>query len=142
MQGQHTYHPWRELKALTHVVVHWVSLAQGSWGMTDGHERIWLDSRLGQAERRCTLAHELEHIRRGHDGCQPPQVERSVHSAAARRLIPDVHHLADALVWSCGDLAAAAEELWVDRQTLMARLDPAHLHPAERAILHERLEHH
>lgn len=134
------YHPWRELAALTHIVVQWAHLAPGVWGLNDGRRRIWLDRRLGQAERRCTLAHELEHLRRGHLGCQPPAVERSVDAAAARRLIPNPHTLADALVWARGDMAAAAEELWVDEPTLEARLDPRHLHPAERAILRGRLE--
>ncbi|WP_181010091.1 ImmA/IrrE family metallo-endopeptidase [Ornithinimicrobium sufpigmenti] len=135
-----SYHPWRELRALTHVVVHWHELHPGEWGATDGRHRIWIDHRLGQAERRCTLAHELEHIRRGHRGCQPPAVEAVVEAAAARRLIPDPHALADALVWARGCRATAAEELWVDEPTLEARLDPVHLHPAERAILVARVE--
>lgn len=134
------YHPWRELRSLTGVIVHFATLAPGIWGMTDGHQRIWLDRRLGQVERRCTLAHELEHIRRGHYGCQPPAVERAVNAAAARRLIPNPHRLADALAWARGDLAAAADELWVDEPTLSARLDVAHLHPAEKAIIATRLE--
>lgn len=135
----HQYHPWRELAALTPVLVSWARLPQGVWGATDGGHRIWLDDRLGQAERRCTLAHELEHVRRGHTGCQPPAVEASVEHHAARRLIPDVHALADALVWARGDLYEAAEELWVDHQTLEARLDRAHLHPAEVTILRRRI---
>lgn len=137
--GNH-YHPWRELRALTHIVVHWRELHPGTWGLTDGYANIWLDHHLGQVERRCTLAHELEHIRRGHRGCQPPAVEAAVEAAGARRLIPDPHALADALAWARGDLAAAAEELWVDEPTLAARLDRRHLHPAERAILTTRLE--
>lgn len=135
----HSYHPWRELRALTHVIVTWVHLPHGVWGLTDGGHRVWLDARLGQAERRATLAHELEHIRRGHHGCQPPAVEASVEHHAARRLIPDVHVLADALVWARGHLGEAADELWVDEPTLRARLDPTHLHPAEKEILRRRL---
>lgn len=134
------YHPWRELRALTHLVLHWHELAPGVWGATDGEHRVWLDHRLGQVERRCTLAHELEHVRRGHRGCQPEVVERAVHAAAARRLVPCVHQLADALVWARGDMQVAADELWVDEDTLTARLDPRHLHPAERAILVARME--
>lgn len=135
-----SYHPWRELRALQHVLVLWCELRPGVWGATDGKSRIWLDRRLGQAERRCTLAHELEHLRRGHQGCQPAPVEASVHAAAARRLIPDVHHLADALVWARGDLAVAADELWVDEQTLAARLHPHALTPTEHAIITGRLQ--
>lgn len=124
---------------MTHVIVTWVHLPHGVWGLTDGGHRVWLDARLGQAERRSTLAHELEHIRRGHHGCQPPAVEASVEHHAARRLIPDVHALADALVWARGHLGEAADELWVDVPTLRARLDPTHLHPAEVEILRRRL---
>ncbi|MFK5689559.1 ImmA/IrrE family metallo-endopeptidase [Ornithinimicrobium sp. LYQ92] len=120
--------------------MHWVELHPGVWGASDGHARIWIDHRLGQVERRCTVAHELEHIRRGHRGCQPERVERSVHAAVARRLIPDVHRLADALVWARGHHDTAADELWVDEDTLAARLDPVHLHPAEKAILTARMD--
>lgn len=74
------------------------------------------------------LAHELEHIRAGHDGCQPRGIEGQVRNRAARFLLPDPHPIAEALV-------SAAEELWVDEDTLRARLDIRHLHPAERAII-------
>lgn len=132
-------HPWRDLAALTHVVVHWRDLHTGTWGATNGLDRIWLDKRLLQVERRCTLAHELEHIRRGHRGCQPPVVEQRVAHAAARYLLPDPHQVADALVWAGGCVDEAADELWVDPPTLEARLDPRHLHPAEKAIIVGRL---
>lgn len=134
------HHPWRELRALTGVALHLAHLRPGVHAVTDGHSRIWVDSRLSQVERRSALAHELEHLHRGHRGCQPEPVERVVESAAARRLIPNVHRLADALVCAGHDLHVAAEELWVDVRTLRARLDPAHLHPAERAILTARME--
>ena len=55
-----------------------------------------------------------------------------------RSLIPDVHRLADAMVWAHGHIPTAAEELWVDEQTLKSRLDSAH--PAEKAIITARLE--
>lgn len=127
-------HPWRELRRLSHLAVHWVHLPPRIWGATDG-TRIWMDPRQSQVERRCTLAHELEHIRRGHRSCQTPAVERSVRHAAARYLVPDPHDLADALIWARGDLAEAADQLWVDQPTLTARLDAVHLHPAERALI-------
>lgn len=135
----HLPHPWRELRALAHVVVHFDELRAGLWGATDGERVIWLDRRLGQVERRCTLAHELEHVRRGHRGCQGEQVERSVEAAASRYLLPDPHPIADALVWASGDVDVAADELWVTAGTLRARLDPRHLHPAERAIIVRRI---
>lgn len=87
MRGDSTPHPWRELRGLTHLTVHSAELAAGIWGLTAGN-RIWLATGLSQAERRGTLAHELEHHERGHRGCQPPGVETDVAQAAARRLIP------------------------------------------------------
>ena len=87
-----------------------------------------------------TLAHELIHVRRGHRGCQPPAVERAVRHAAARWLLPDIHRVMDEVVFYRGDLELAAEALWVDRATVEARLDPRHTHPAEKAIIRNRIE--
>lgn len=83
---------------------------------------IWLDSRLTQAERRCSLAHELGHLERG-SLCDPAAhtaEERAVEEWAARRLI-DAHALSHALQWSC-HLDEVAEELWVDEHLVRARL--------------------
>ena len=135
----HLTHPWRDLRALAHVVVHYVDLHPGVWGVGDGESRIWLDRQLGQVERRCTLAHELEHLRRGDHGCQDEATEAHVAAAAARYLLPDPHAVADALVWARGDIAVAADELWVDEPTLRARLHARHLHPAEHAIIVRRI---
>lgn len=135
----HLPHPWRDLRALAHVVVHYVELHPGVWGVGDGESRIWLDHRLGQVERRCTLAHELEHLYRGHHGCQDAAAEAVVAAAAARYLLPDPHVVADALVWAHGDVEAAADELWVDEPTLRARLDARYLRPGERAIIVARI---
>lgn len=132
-------HPWRELRALAHVVVHYADL-KGPWGLSDGEQRIWMDKDLLQVERRCTLAHELEHIRRGHHGCQDSRTEAAVTAAAARWLLPDPRAVADALVWADGDLALAADHLWVDEPTLQARLDRRHLHPAEVAVMRARFD--
>lgn len=93
---------------------------------------------MTQAERRSTLAHELVHLERG------PAVrgyvewdEREVSKEAARRLLPGIREVGEALAWSL-DLTEAADELWVDVGTLRVRLE--HLHPAERAYLKRRLE--
>lgn len=94
---------------------------------------------LGQVERRCTLALELEHLRRGDHGCQDEATESTVAAAAARYLLPDPHIVAEALVWARGDIETAADELWVDEPTLRARLDARHLHPAEHAIIVRRI---
>jgi hypothetical protein len=52
-----TPHPWRELRLLKRLALHWQELRPGMWGATDG-ERIWMDPRQLQVESRCTLAHE------------------------------------------------------------------------------------
>ena len=99
---------------------------------------IALDSRLTQAERRCTLAHELVHLERGDDGhCatawHESKQEALVHQLAARRLIR-TEDLALALILH-EHLTLQAEELWVDEWTLRTRL--AGLSTAERLELAE-----
>lgn len=90
--------------------------------------------------------HELVHLERG------PAVrgygareELEVSKEAARRLLPDIRGVGEALAWAARGrefdaacLDEAADELWVDRGTLRVRLE--HLHPAERAYLKRRLE--
>jgi hypothetical protein len=134
-----TPHPWRALRDLAHVRLHWRDdMPERMRGATNG-ARIWLREGMTQVERRCTLAHELAHIDAGHTTCQPDAVERRIRNRAARYLLPDPHEIAEALVWSRGDVHEAAEALWVDEPTLRARLDVRHLHPAERAIIIERV---
>lgn len=135
----HHPHPWRRLRELEHVALHWTEdLPDYLRGVTDG-ERVWMRSDLSQVERRCVLAHELEHIRRGQGGCQPDPVESGVRAAAARYLIPWPHVLADALAWAAGDIEEAADVLWVTERVLRHRLDARHLHPAERVIIVKRI---
>lgn len=124
---------------MTSTLLHWrTDLPPGLLSATDG-DRIWMRPDLSQVERRCALAHELEHVRRGHRGCQPAEVEARVDHHAARFLLPDIRHVADALVWSAGDASEAADVLWVTRWMLAARLDRKHVHPAEVAILRDRV---
>lgn len=130
-------HPWRDLRHLTHLVVHWRDdLPERTHALTDGR-RIWMDKALTQVQRRCALVHELVHVSRSHTECQPPAVEESVRREAAHRLIPDVHHLAEVLAWA-HTIGEAAEELWVTTPVLRCRLEA--LHPAERAIIDARME--
>ena len=129
-----TPHPWRDLRSLAHVTVHWRTLAAPMSGCTDG-ERVWLHDGLSQVERRCVLAHELEHVRRGHHEAQPAAVEREVRRAVARYLLPDLAAVAGALAWA-HDRVEAAEELWVTEAVLQDRLDG--LTEAERAWLDSR----
>ena len=138
--GGHVPHPWRELAGMPHIDVVWTDqLPVTVRAATDGHSTIWMSDGLVQRERRSSLAHELEHIRRGHRGCQSPAVEDHVRAHAARRLLPDITDVADGLVWAQGVLDVAAEELWVDTATVRARIDVRWLHPAERAYLRRRI---
>lgn len=132
-------HPWRELRTRVDLIVQWVELPHDVLGLTDGVRKIWLAKDLTQVERRCTLAHELIHIDRGDQGCQPPAIERLVEHNAAMWLLPNIRPVADALCFNGIDRAAAADVLWVDEMTLTARLDPDLMHPAEKAYLSQRL---
>lgn len=65
-------------------------------GLTDGRV-IWMDPRLTQVQRRCTIAHEAVHCERGVPA--DAREERAVEVIAARRLVA-LDALVDALVWS------------------------------------------
>ena len=65
------------------------------------------------------MAHEAEHIRRGHSTTQTESVEMSVRYTVAKELLP-----LDAIVGVCKNgksLAGIARELEVTRQVLMDR---------------------
>lgn len=115
------WHPWRALRSLLTVDLVWTDrLPDGVLGATDG-AKIWMTPRQLQAERRCTLTHELIHIERGHIGCQLPAIEAEVCEEAARRLIP-LDDLVHAVIWGQSP-DEVADELWVDLDTLMTRLN-------------------
>jgi len=103
----------------------------GVLGATDGVCRIVMHPDQSQAQRRCTLAHELAHVELGHTGPVDAHDERATSQLAARWLIT-LEQLLDALRWA-DDLPTVADELWVDEPTLLARLDG--LTDAERAAL-------
>lgn len=131
-------HPWRRLRDLTHVTLLWADLGPGMLGLTDhASSTITLALGMNQAQRRCTLAHELLHLEAG-----PAPValaardEQRVRRDTARELLPDVHAMGEALAWA-HSLPEAAEELWVDVEVLEDRL--RWLHPAERGLLQRRL---
>lgn len=135
-------HPWRRLRALADWSLQWAHLPEGLLGWTDHEQRrIVLHRDMLQVERRCTIAHELEHVQRGPVPADPwlaAREESAVEQAAARRLI-GLEALGDALAWSL-DEHEVADVLWVDVDTLRVRM--AHLHPSERAYLLGRVEHH
>ena len=136
------FHPWRYLRDHhSDWTIIWAPLPAGLLGRTLHDLRvIVLDATLTQAGRRSTLAHELEHITRGPTPPVPAlaaKEEAAIDRAVARRLI-DIVRLGEALAWSrCR--VEVADELWVDHDTLTARLHT--LNDAERAYLHTRLEH-
>lgn len=128
-------HPWRQLRELPHVRLAWEA-RPGILGSTDGATTIAMHPHQSQAQRRCTLQHELVHLARGtRHGCDEAE-ERAVERAAARILIP-MPLLLDKLRWT-RHLAELADECWVDEPMLMARLDG--LSPAERAMVAELAE--
>lgn len=88
---------------------------------------------------RCVLQHEVVHAERGRfwRRCRARE-EVAVQAEAAHRLIA-LDELADALAWSLWP-DEVAEELDVDRSTLLARLH--HLQRVELAYLCQRTEHH
>jgi hypothetical protein len=131
------WHPWRRLRELAHITLHSADLPDGALGYTDCTTTIVLTTGLTQAERRCTLDHELVHIERGPaPHWLEAREERTVNEITARRMIP-FDALADAMVWSFDD-HELAEELWVDVDTVRNRL--AALTDEESAELNRRLD--
>lgn len=133
------HHPWRAFRDLTHIRLRWAKLPSGLYGYTD-HEAgvVVLAEGLTQAERRCTIAHERQHILRGPVApAWRAREEERVDREVARLLLPDIRVVGDALAWS-RDPVVAADELWVDPDTLRARL--RFLHPSERHYLMRRLD--
>ncbi|MCB1288643.1 MAG: hypothetical protein KDB47_13290 [Mycobacterium sp.] len=134
------WHPWRVLRIRYPDVE--VScrhrLPDHLMGLQHG-DRIWLCRTLTQAERRCTLTHELVHRERGPVPADPVAAaaeERAVDEIAARRLI-SIGSLLDGLAWT-RDPHQLAEHLWVDVPTLHTRM--ATLDPLEVAELENRLD--
>lgn len=98
--------------------VHYTSFNDGRWGATQGNT-IWLEKRLLQAERRCTIQHEQIHLERG-DTCNDPKSEALVRQATAKRLI-NLHDLVEAAKWAVVP-EEIADELWVTLEVLEDRV--------------------
>lgn len=114
------FHPWRTLRALVDWELRWEQLPHGIWGHTSHEEKcIRLTLGMDQAERRSTLAHELEHVIRGPHAVSLRD-EAEIDEAAARALVP-LDALIDALHWAADDVQLA-EHLWVDILTVQCRL--------------------
>ena len=131
--------PWRRFAELTSWTLRWAELPPGVMGETCHRTRtVTLAVGMSQAERRCTIAHETEHVVRG--PVLPHEAQREEHlidRAVARLLVPDVRELVDALSWARGHLESAADALWVDDYLLHVRL--VTLTDAERSYARRRL---
>ena len=130
------FDPWRALRALAHVTLVWHEGGPAGWTHFPT-ATISLRRGMTLAERRSTIAHEVEHITRGpaHVGYERRE-ELAVCTAVAKRLIT-FEALVDAMVWS-GDEYELAAELWVDVGTVRDRLRS--LSPWESAELRRRME--
>lgn len=114
------FHPWRALRRMRGVDVIWMRM-DGRLGATDGRSLILMHPDQSQVQRRCTLAHELAHIELGHINGATPREEAAAREHAARRMI-SLERLMDALRWA-ESMEEVADELWVDHQMLIDRLD-------------------
>lgn len=130
-------HPWRLLREAEHVLLEWHD--DGPMGTAHfATDTISLRRGMSWAERRCTVLHELLHLRRGVPARGwSEQDEHRVRRDTARMMLPDIHVVGEALAWAL-DAHEAADELGVDVPVLMCRLE--HLHPAERGYLKGRLD--
>lgn len=125
------WHPWRLARDLhPDLVIDCTRrLAGGVMGHIGDHT-IWLHRGLSQAERRCTLTHELLHVE------MPDASEATIELETARRLIT-LDQLVDAFSWlRHPGISALADHLWVDQQTAATRmrnLDPIEVATIEAA---------
>lgn len=127
------YDPWRELAANWPAVEVVIEPMTGSLLGELRYPIIALRAGTSAAQRRCTLTHELVHLERDTGECGPfaRREEAVVHAEVARRLVRGSDLIAAVRALGAGrDLAALADALDVDRETLMLRLDQ--LTPAER----------
>lgn len=128
-------HPWREWHGLPNVRLWWTDLPGTRQSTTDGRSHVWFDRKTLQVERRCNSRHEQEHILARHDGCVGGTEEARVRWRAAQWLCPNPRHVAEALIGAHGNIADAADHLWLDEPTMTARLDLRFMHPAERMLI-------
>lgn len=83
---------------------------------------IVLDRGLNQRERRCSLAHELEHLDRGQPcGTLRATIEARVCADTARYLLPDLEVIGKTL--AVYDARQTAVDLWVTYKVLIDRLN-------------------
>ena len=136
------FHPWRRLRDLGPAwTLKWrEDLPPDVYGFTHWRDRtIHMRRGMTFAARRCTIAHEVEHILRGpYSLCDELREETAINERCARLLIPSTQELADSLIWHRGDYERAAEDLWVDPWTLEVRMSA--MYNLERNYLNRRLD--
>jgi hypothetical protein len=99
------------------VQVYEYELPDGIDGWVDEDQAaIWLAPDLGYGEKRAALARQISRLELG-----PDVPDSAVTEHAAVRLV-SLCDLAGALRWSGRDMAAAAEELTVDEETVRVRV--------------------
>lgn len=139
---RHRHHPWRVFGTLRDWKLEWTNdLPDGTWGHTlFAERRVLLADHLDEAERRCTIAHETQHILRGpYAPDRHLREELIINRKVGRLLAPSARWIGHALAWHQADHEKAAWELWVDDDTLSVRLHS--LTPRERAYLDDQLAH-
>lgn len=137
----HRHHPWRAFGELRDWKIEWTDdLPFGTWGLTIWEDRtVLLVNGMTEAERRCTIEHERLHVLRGPApfGMELRE-ELVIDRLVARTLAPSIRRIGHAMCFHRADVERAADELWVDEQTLHVRLSS--LAPRERAWFGEQLE--
>lgn len=137
---RHRHHPWQVFGTFADWKLRWTSdLPDGRWGLTVHREKtVYLADHLDEAERRCTIAHETQHIIRGpYAPVMHLREELIINRKVGRLLAPSARWIGHALAWHQADHEKAAWELWIDDDTLAVRLSS--LTPRERAHLDEQL---
>lgn len=136
----HRHHPWQVFGRLTDWTLEWTDdLPDGTWGRTVFEEmKVLVANGMNEAERRCTIAHETQHILRGPAPAdQKLREELIIDRRVSRLLVPSVRRLGHALSWHHAVAEPVADELWVDEKILDVRL--AGLTQRERTYLDEQL---
>ncbi|GAA2070980.1 ImmA/IrrE family metallo-endopeptidase [Williamsia deligens] len=134
-----SYHPWRDARSRKHLEIAFGESSADCWRGSFSPGRIEVDSRQSQAERRCTIAHELVHDERRvfpRDPALRAREEVAVERIAARRLVA-LERLLDVLRWT-RHTDEVADELWVDVPMLVALVRS--LTDEERTWIDDQLE--
>ncbi|MDJ1132431.1 ImmA/IrrE family metallo-endopeptidase [Streptomyces iconiensis] len=120
--GRH-YSPHHALDLLGVTVIRtWLRDTWGVW--SHSRRKIVIASGLSTVQERCVLAHEVEHVLAGHDGCATGVLavrqERDADLEAARKLVA-ISDLCEVAQWA-DEIRLAAHDLRVTERVLRIRL--------------------